>query len=125
MNSSAFRPILVLTDIWEAAVLDGANRFQRMRHIILPYISSTIIVLLILKIGTILDAGLDQVYMLYNSSVCNVGDILDTYIYCVGMAQGRFAIAAASGMFKPLVGLARVFTANRLVKSFNKDAGIL
>lgn len=70
-------------EYYEAAVLDGANRFQRMRYITLLCISSTIVVLLILKIGTILDAGLDQVYMLYNSSVYNVGDILDTYIYRV------------------------------------------
>lgn len=147
LNETAFRPILVITDIWkeagwgtiiylsaisaispeyyEAAVMDGATRFQRIRYITLPCISSTIIVLLILKIGTILDAGFDQVFMLYNAAVYDVADILDTYIYRLGMSQGRFALATAGGMFKSVVGLILVFFANWSVKRIDPDAGIL
>lgn len=147
LSQTAFRPILVITDIWkecgwgtiiylsaisaispeyyEAALMDGAGRFQRMRYITLPCISSTIVVLLLLKIGTILDAGFDQVFMLYNAAVYDVADILDTYIYRIGMAQGRFALATAGGLFKSVVGLILVFSANKLVKRIDPDSAIL
>lgn len=147
LNEAAFRPLLVITDIWktagwgtivylaaissvspdyyEAAMIDGASRFQRVWHITIPCISSTIIVLLILKIGSILDAGFDQVFMLYNPAVYSVADILDTYVYRIGMSQGRFALATAAGLFKSTVGLVLVMLANKFVKLVDKDAGIL
>lgn len=147
LNESAFRPLLVITDIWkeagwgtiiylsaitsispdyyEAAMLDGATRFQRIWYITIPCISSTIIILLILKIGTILDAGFDQVFMLYNSAVDDVADIIDTYVYRIGMSQGNFGLATAAGLFKSIVGLILVVVTNKVVKIFDKDAGIL
>ena len=97
-----FRGLLVLTEIWrevgwgsiiylaaltsidptlyEAAVLDGANRFQRICHVTIPCIVPTIVVMLILRTGTIMDAGFDQVYNMYNNSVRSVSEILDTYM---------------------------------------------
>lgn len=147
LNSSAFRPLLVISDIWkssgwgtivylaaissvspeyyEAAMIDGATRFQRIRYITIPCISSTIIVLLILRVGGILDAGFDQVFMLYNSPVYDVADILDTYVYRIGMAQGNFALATAAGLFKSVVGLILVLITNRAAKLIDKDAGII
>ena len=147
LNSSAFRPLLVISDIWkssgwgtivylaaissvspeyyEAAMIDGATRFQRIRYITIPCISSTIIVLLILRVGGILDAGFDQVFMLYNSAVYDVADILDTYVYRIGMAQGNFALATAAGLFKSVVGLLLVLITNRAAKLIDKDAGII
>lgn len=147
LNSSAFRPLLVISDIWktsgwgtivylaaisavspeyyEAAMIDGATRFQRIRYITIPCISSTIIVLLILRVGGILDAGFDQVFMLYNSAVYDVADILDTYVYRIGMSQGNFALATAAGLFKSVVGLILVLITNRAAKLIDKDAGII
>lgn len=147
LNSSAFRPLLVISDIWkssgwgtivylaaisavspeyyEAAMIDGATRFQRVRYITIPCISSTIIVLLILRVGGILDAGFDQVFMLYNSAVYDVADILDTYVYRIGMSQGNFALATAAGLFKSVVGLILVLITNRAAKLIDKDAGII
>ncbi len=147
LNEHAFRPMLVISDIWkscgwgtivylaaitsvspeyyEAAMIDGASRFQRMRYITLPCISSTIVVLLILKIGSILDAGFDQVFMLYNSAVDDVASILDTYVYQIGMSQGNFGLATATGMFKSVVGFVLVILANKLAKKVDPDAGIL
>lgn len=147
LNSSAFRPLLVISDIWkssgwgtivylaaissvspeyyEAAMIDGATRFQRVRYITIPCISSTIIVLLILRVGGILDAGFDQVFMLYNSAVYDVADILDTYVYRIGMSQGNFALATAAGLFKSVVGLVLVLITNRAAKLIDKDAGII
>lgn len=147
LKSQYFRSLLVITDIWksagwgtivylasissvnpeyyEAAMMDGATRFQRAWHITLPCISSTITILLILRVGTILDAGFDQVFMLYNASVYSVSDILDTYVYRIGMSQGRFALATAAGLFKSVVGLILVFIANKAAKIVDPDAGIL
>ena len=106
-------------------MIDGAARFQRIRYITIPCISSTIIVLLILRVGGILDAGFDQVFMLYNSAVYDVADILDTYVYRIGMAQGNFALATAAGLFKSVVGLILVLITNRAAKLIDKDAGII
>ena len=147
LSSSAFRPILVISDIWkdtgwgtilylaaissispeyyEAAMLDGASRFQRIWYITIPCIANTIIVLLILKVGTILDAGFDQVFMLYNSAVYDVADILDTYVYRIGLFQGNFGLATAAGMFKSVVGLILVILTNKAAKLIDKEAGIL
>lgn len=147
LNSAAFRPLLIISDIWkdsgwgtivylaaitsispeyyEAAMIDGAGRFQRMRYITVPCIAGTIVVLLILKMGSILDAGFDQIFMLYNPSVYDVADILDTYVYRIGMAQGRFALATSAGLFKSVVGLIMVVTANKIAKLIDSEAGIL
>ncbi len=147
LKSEYFRAMLVLSDIWkssgwgtiiylaaisgispeyyEAAMIDGASRFQRIRYITLPCISNTIIILLILRIGNILDAGFDQVYMLYNAAVYDVADILDTYVFRIGMAQGNFGLATAAGLFKSVVGLVLVIVANKMAKAVDRDAGII
>ncbi len=78
-----------------------------------------------MRIGNVLDAGFDQVFMLSNSSVIDVADILDTYVFRMGMQQGRFAIATAAGLFKSLVGLVLVLSANKIAKFVDPDAGIL
>ncbi len=147
LNESFFRPLLIVTDIWkscgwgsivylaaitsispelyEAAMIDGAGRFQRIWHITLPSIAGTIIILLILRIGNILDAGFDQVFMLSNDAVIDVADIIDTYTFRIGMQQGRFALATAAGLFKSVVGLILVIIANKAAKMFREDAGLL
>ncbi|QUI25339.1 sugar ABC transporter permease [Vallitalea pronyensis] len=146
LNSNMFRPLLVVSDIWktsgwgtivylaaisgidpnlyEAAMIDGANRFQRIRYILIPSIMKTAVILLILKIGHILDAGFDQVFMLYNPAVYDVGDILGTYVFRTAMSQGRFALATASGLFKSFVGLTLIISSNFLAKRVDKDAGL-
>ncbi|MCI4060279.1 ABC transporter permease subunit, partial [Bacillus cereus] len=73
---------------YEAAIMDGAGRFRRMWHITLPAIGSTIIVLLILRIGSFLNLGFEQVYLMTNSLNRSVADIFDTYVYMMGITQG-------------------------------------
>ncbi|MBP1965051.1 ABC transporter permease [Paenibacillus aceris] len=138
MNPDAFRGFLVGSEMWkeagwgtviylaaiagvnpelyEAARMDGANRFQLVRHITLPSIASTIVVLLILRTGQILNAGFDQIFILYNPLVYNVSDILDTYVYRVGLTMGRYSFAAAAGLFQSVVGLIMLLTTNWLVR---------
>ncbi|TBL81939.1 ABC transporter permease [Paenibacillus thalictri] len=138
MEPDQFRSLLVWSEIWkevgwgtviylaaitginpelyEAAKIDGASRFQQVRYITLPSISGTIILLMILKAGHLLNAGFDQVFILYHPLVYNVADILDTYVYRVGLTLGRFSIAAAAGLFKSVVGLLMLLFTNWLAR---------
>ncbi|WP_041643920.1 ABC transporter permease [Mahella australiensis] len=133
-----FRTVLVATDIWasigwgsiiylaaiagldpelyEAAVLDGANRWQRIRHITIPGIAPTIAVMLILRTGSILDAGFDQVMNLYSPPVYDVADIIDTYMYRMGIGGFQFSLTTAAGMFKSVIGFVLIIITNILSK---------
>ncbi|MFB9277521.1 ABC transporter permease [Cohnella cellulosilytica] len=111
-------------EVYEAAIVDGATRFKRIVHVTLPGIAGTIVVLFILRVGYVMSAGLDQVINLYNPMVFEVGDILDTYIYRVGIEQFNLSLAAAADVIKGIVGLALVLTANRIAKRIDPDSGI-
>ncbi|KAF9127255.1 hypothetical protein BGX30_014867 [Mortierella sp. GBA39] len=137
-ESGYFRTILVVSDIikesgwasivylaaiagvdpslYEAAKMDGAKKWQQIRHITLPGIQSTIIVLFILQLGNILELGVQQVFMLYNPLVYNVGDIIDTYVYRVGLTQQKYSFATAVGLFQSTVGLVLIYAANFVTK---------
>lgn len=137
-DKNFFRPLLVLTEIWkntgfgaiiylaalasinqdlyEAAVVDGAGRWRQLWHITLPGIRDVIVLMLIIKIGGILDAGFDQVFIFLNARVYEVGDIVDTWVYRYGFERLEFGVAAAMGVFKSVVGLVLVIGANRLAK---------
>lgn len=101
--------------LYEAAVIDGANRWQQIRHITLPGLLPTIIVLLLLNLGHVLDAGFDQIYNLYNPLVYDVADILDTFMLR-RLLNLDLGLATAAGLFKSLVGLILIVAANRLAR---------
>ncbi|WP_135556880.1 ABC transporter permease [Paenibacillus cymbidii] len=137
-NSEYFRPLVILTDIWrntgygaiiylaalatinqelyEAAVVDGAGRWRQLWHVTLPGIREVFVLLLILRIGHILDAGFEQIYIFLNPRVYATGDIIDTWVFRRGLEQLEFSVAAATGMFKSVVGLALILGANKLAK---------
>ncbi|MFC4386347.1 ABC transporter permease [Gracilibacillus marinus] len=143
LSEEWFRPMYILQVIWreagwgtiiflaaitavdpalyEAARMDGANRFRQMWHITLPAIRGVIIVLLILKIGDVLELGFEHVYLLLNSTNRNVAEIFDTYVYVAGLQQGQFSYSTAVGFFKGGVGLVMVIFANWLAKKFNEE----
>jgi putative aldouronate transport system permease protein len=102
--------------LFEAAAVDGASRMQRIWYISLPGILSTIVVVTILRLGNILDAGFQQIFVLYSLPVYSVGDILDTWVYRQGILEFQFALATAVGLFKGVIGLVLVLIANRLTK---------
>lgn len=110
-------------EVYEAAIMDGATRFQRIVHVTLPGITGTIVVIFILRVGYVMSAGLDQVINLYNPMVFEVGDILDTYIYRIGIEQFNLSLAAAADVIKGVIGLAMVLIANHIAKRIN-DSGI-
>jgi len=137
-----FRGLLVISDMWkgvgwgtiiylaslstvdqnicEAAIVDGAGRWKRMRYIMLPSISNVIILLLILRIGSIMEAGFDQVYVLRNDMVKEVGEIFDTYVYTF-IAYNQYSLGTAVGMFKSVVAAFLIVTADRVSKLFGTE----
>lgn len=98
-------------NLYEAAAIDGAGRWQQTRHVTLPCLVPTIVVLLILSLSNILNAGFDQIYNMYNPMVYDVGDIIDTYVLR-RMVYQDFGLATAAGLFKSVVGLLLVVSAN-------------
>lgn len=91
--------------LYEAAYIDGATRFQQAWHITLPALRTTIITVFILNLGFFMNAGFDQVFNLMNDSVISVIDILDTYVYRIGLQNGQYSIATAASLFKGIIGM--------------------
>jgi putative aldouronate transport system permease protein len=106
---------------YEAAVVDGASRFRQIWHITLPAIRPTIVVLLILRLGHMADVGFEQVLLMMNPLVREVAEVFDTYSYTQGIIRGQFSIGVTVGLFKGLVGLAFVVTANYIVKKLGYE----
>ena len=133
-----FRPMIITQSIWkemgwgtiiflaalagvdqeqyEAAIVDGANRFRQLWHITLPAIQGTIIVVLILRMGHFMDRGFEQVLLMINPLNRPVAEVFDTYVYTAGIIQGAFSYSAAVGLFKAIIGVILVFTTNYLAK---------
>ncbi|MFC6315435.1 ABC transporter permease [Lapidilactobacillus achengensis] len=91
--------------LYEAAYMDGANSLQQTIHITLPELRNTIITVFILNLGFFMNAGFDQVFNFMNNSVISVVDILDTYVYRIGLQNGQYSIATAASLFKGLIGM--------------------
>ena len=107
--------------LYEAADMDGANRWQKMWHVTLPAIRSTIVIMLILKVGQILNTGYEQIYLMQNSMNRAASDVFDTYIYTKGVVNGNYSLATAAGMFKSVVSMVMVIGANKLAKVFGES----
>jgi putative aldouronate transport system permease protein len=109
-------------DLYEAAEIDGASRFQRMRYITWPAIRSVTGILLILQIGNIMNAGFDQILNMYNPIVYDVSDILDTYVYRRTFVTGMdFSSSTAIGLFKSAINVILLYSANYTVKKVNGE----
>lgn len=141
-STSTFRSILVGSEIWqnigwgaiiylaamagidptlyEAARVDGASRYRMIWHITIPGIRSVIVMLFILRLGHMLDAGFEQIYILYNVQVYPVADILDTWVFRTGLQQLNFSLASAVGLFKAGIGLALVLLSNKIAKRWGE-----
>ncbi len=139
-DNTWFRPTIIATDVWqdfgfssivylaaltgidpglyESAVIDGAKRHQMVWHITIPGIRATIVLLAVLSLGSILNAGFDQILVFYNPAVYETGDIIDTWIYRYGLQQARYSLAAAVGLFKSVIGCFLVFLSNYLARRY-------
>ena len=100
--------------LYEAAIADGAGRFRQMWHITLPGIAPTMVVVLILRLGRMMDANFEHVYVLYNPLVYDVSDVFSTYIYRVGLQDARYSYTTAIGLFQSAIGFSLIMSANYL-----------
>lgn len=89
--------------LYDAAKVDGAKRLKQVRYITLPLLAPTIVLMLVLSLGGVMNAGFDQIYNLYAPVVYETGDIIDTYVYRLGIAQAQYSVGAAIGMFKSVI----------------------
>ena len=99
-------------DLEDAARIDGCNRGQMIWHVTLPGIRSVIVIMLLLKVSSILDAGFDQVYAMYSTQVLSVGDIIDTWVYRVGLLNYQYSVGSAVGLMKAIISMVLVISAN-------------
>ncbi len=146
-SQSAARPIIVLSHVWkgagmgtivylaaitgidqglyEAAAIDGAGRWRQMWHITLSSIRSTVVVLLIFRLGEMMYAGFDQVFVFSNDAIISKIDIIDTYVYRLGLQDRKYGISTAAGLFQSLIGLCLVLFTNWIAKKVDPDSGIM
>lgn len=137
-DNSWFRKVIIGTDVWkefgynsvvylaaltgisldfyEAASIDGANRFKQILHITVPALLPTIILMTALNLGNILNAGFDQIFNLYNPLVYETSDIIDTYVYRIGMVERQYSIGAAVGLLKSVISFILILGANKCAK---------
>ena len=108
--------------LFEAAMVEGANSWQRVKYITFPAIKPVIVTVLLLKIGTIFEAGFNQIFMLYSPAVYSVADIIDTWVYRQGLLEGRFGLATAAGLFKGIIGMLLLFASNYFSKKFSDSS---
>lgn len=111
--------------LYEAAEIDGAGRWQKMWHITLSALRPTIVMMLLFRVGGVMHAGFDQVFVLNNSLVTSVADIIDTYIYRIGLTDLKYSEAAAAGLLQSSIGFTLVVFTNWLAKKIDPDSGIM
>lgn len=145
-NPEYFKPLVFISHIWktmgwetiiylaaiagisphlyEAAIIDGANRFQRVIYVTLPSLTFAIMILFVLSIGGVMNAGFDQIFNLYDPGVYKVGDILDTFVYRVGIASGtsNMEYGVVIGLVKGLLNLVLLLAANKAVQLIRKES---
>ena len=140
----AFLPLVVITEVWksigwnsiiylaaiagidpqlyEAAVVDGASRSQRVRHITIPALKPTIVILLILSIGGLVNSNFDQMYLMQNSMTQDAANVLSVYSYKMGLVLGRFSYGTAVGVFQSIVAFMLMYAANYSSRKLTRES---
>lgn len=113
------------TQQYEAAMIDGANRFQRILYITLPAMLPTICVMLILNIGTVITVGFDPIFNLYNDATYQTADVISTFVYRKGMVDAQFDYSTAVGLFQNVVSLILVLTSNWFARKANPEYRVI
>ena len=108
-------------ELYEAAIVDGAGRFQRIWHITLPGIRSTIVMLLILRMGSLISIGFERPYVIGNTMVREVSDVISTYVYRVGLESSNFSLATAVGLFQSVVGMILLVLTNYIANKVGEN----
>lgn len=108
--------------LYEAARIDGANKFSQLRHITIPAIIPTIVIMLVLKVGSMLNVAFETVLLLYQPATYSTADVISTYVYRTGMLMQDFGLATAVGLFNAFVGFVLVYSANRWSKKVTQSS---
>ena len=108
--------------LYEAATIDGAGRFKQLWHVTLPGIMSTIMIMLIMRLGQVLSVGYEKVILLYSPSTYNVADVISSYVYRMGIVSSRYGYSAAVGLFQSLINVVMLMIANRLSAKFSETS---
>jgi len=139
-----FRPIYIISDIWqsvgwgsiiylaalssidveqyEAARIDGASRWQKFRHISLPGIMPTIVILLILRIGNMMNVGFEKIILLYNPGTYETADVISSYVYRKGLMEFSFSFSSAVGLFNSVINFTLLLCANWISRRVNETS---
>lgn len=140
-----FRAILIISGMWqsigwssiiylaamagvsseqlEASVIDGASRMQKIRYIILPEIASVFSIMLILEVGKVLNSNFEQIFNLYNAQVYGVADVIDTYVYRMGLVKQEYSYTTAVSLFKNVIGFILIIITNKISKKLTDNEG--
>lgn len=143
-KSEWFRPIYVFTEVWqntgfssiiylaalagidphlhEAAVVDGASKWQRVRHIDIPGITPTIVILFILAVGNLMNIGFEKAFLMQTDINVDTSEIIPTYVYKIGIQRGQYSFSAAIGLFNALINLILLVSVNRITKKLNGNS---
>ncbi len=143
-NADYFRPMFIMTGIWkeagyssivyfaaimgispvlyEALKVDGGNKLQEIRYVTFPGMAPTLIIMIVLRIGRMLSVGFERVILLYNANVYETADVLDTFVFRIGLESGNQAMGAAAGMFTSLIGFALVIGANFISREISDSS---
>lgn len=138
-----FKPIVILTSIWkdsgwgtiiylaaitgisgdlyEAARIDGANKLQCLRYITLPSIKSTVVIMLILRLGSIMNNGFEQIFILQNDKNLRVSEVFETYTYRLGLLGGRYSFATTVGLFTSVIGIIFLLASNKIANKMGEE----
>ncbi|MGG1516660.1 ABC transporter permease subunit [Paenibacillus oryzisoli] len=108
------------SSLYEAACMDGAGKWRQIWHITLPGIRPTIMLMLILNMGHVMEVGFDQIYNLQNATVSGISEVISTYIFRVGLQGAQFSLTTAMGLFESIVGLTLVLITNAVARKFNQ-----
>lgn len=141
---TAWRPLYILSDLWqnlgfssiiyvaaisgvdqqlyEAAELDGANRWQQTIHVTLPGIANTVIIMLILRIGSIMSVGQEKTILLYNAQIYETADIISSFVYRKGLIEGNYGYSTAVGLFNSVVNFVLIITANYISRKYSETS---
>lgn len=113
------------TQQYEAAMIDGANRFQKIIHITLPALLPTICIMLILSVGSIISVGFDPIFNLYNDATYQTADVISTFVYRKGMEEAKFDYSTAIGLFQNVISLVLVLSSNWLARKANPEYRVI
>ncbi|MBI9095913.1 MAG: sugar ABC transporter permease [Sphaerochaeta sp.] len=117
-NSIVYLAAITAIDpvLYEAAEMDGAGRFRKIFHITIPSILPAIMLMLIIRIGNILSGGYEQILVMYNAVVYEVADVIQTYVYRMGLGKMEYSLATALGLFNSIIAFSMITLSNKLSK---------